>query len=66
MTEDPQVHCLRWNVARKTNVLGFLLDPSEQAEMYFEPADIHVTPPSKYMRLGRGGFHSIPKVEPLL
>ena len=54
MTEDLQVHYLRWNVPRITNVLGFLLGPSEQAEMYFEPPDIHVTPPSKYIRLGRG------------
>ena len=55
MTEDPQVHHLSWNVPRKTHALGFLPDPSEQAEMYLEPPDIHATPLSKYIRLGRDG-----------
>ena len=55
MTEDPQVHYLNRNVPRKTHVLGFLLGPSQQCDMYFEPTDIDATPPSKYTRSERDG-----------
>ena len=34
-------------------VLGFLLGPSEQGEMYFEPPDIDVTPLPR--TFGEGG-----------
>ena len=61
MTEDPRIHYLSRNVPRKTSVLGFLLGPSEQGEMYFEQPNIDPTPPSQYVRLGRCGTILHPK-----
>ena len=56
MTENLQVHYLSWNVPRKTNVSGFLPDPSEQCTSNPQTSMQH--PCSKYVGLGKGGSNT--------